>query len=149
MDVLTYQACWDQQRQRRGPCPGEPLKQNRAHLRNWKFSQVQWGEEALGLRATGLTGTRDYKAALRRSGGNKAPAAQTPASPLPPALRVYPVYQHSSLFPPYFWVLVLSTNICRKSSLTAVVWAKHGFLIVSFSFPFLLFRATPAAHRGS
>lgn len=52
MGILTYQACWDQQRQRRGPCPGEPLKENRGHLRDRKCSQIQWG----GLGATSLTG---------------------------------------------------------------------------------------------
>ena len=93
MGILTYQACWDQQRQRRGPCPGEPLKENRAHLRDRKCSQIQWG----GLGATSLTGI------LMESGGNNVPGAQPMCSPFhsycPPARRLHTVYSTPASFP--------------------------------------------------
>ena len=91
MGILTYQACWGQQRQRRGPCPGEPLKENRAHLRDRKSSQIQWG----GLGATSLTGIRV------ESGCSNVPAAQPTCSPrrsLCPARRLHTA-QRPSLFP--------------------------------------------------
>lgn len=44
MGILTYQACWDQRRQRRGPCPGEPLRRTELTL-DWKSSHIQKREE--------------------------------------------------------------------------------------------------------
>lgn len=127
MGILTYQACWDQQRQRRGPCPGEPLKENRAHLRDWKFSQIQWGEETFRPQSNRLNRDARLQSSPHEKRGKQSPSSTTTCSPscslLAPALRLHAVYHYTSLFSPYLWVLPLSIKVCRKSSLMAVVWA--------------------------
>ena len=86
MGILTYQACWGQQRQRRGPCPGEPLKENRTS------SQIQWG----GLAAISLTGIRV------QSGGNTCQQHNPRAlhvAPYAPARRLHTVHSTPASFP--------------------------------------------------
>lgn len=52
MAVLTYLACWDQQRQRRGPYPEEPLEETKISLRQWNFGKIQEAAAALNLKAS-------------------------------------------------------------------------------------------------
>lgn len=71
MVILTYPACWDQQRQRRGPCPGEPLEETKISLRQLKSDHIHKEEAALSLKAT----QRDPKSALLRKEETKSRAS--------------------------------------------------------------------------
>lgn len=68
MVILTYPACWDQQRQRRGPCPGEPLEETKISLRQLKSDHIHKEEVALSLKASNSTGPQTNPP---EKGGNK------------------------------------------------------------------------------